>query len=85
MANKNADECCDGEREEYRVEAVVSIDDRGQMVIPKDMRAQFGMKAGDKMALVVMRKGGRPCCIHMFRADEFDADVKRILGNGKEG
>jgi AbrB family looped-hinge helix DNA binding protein len=83
MARKKAEDCCEEQKEEYRVEAVVSIDDRGQMVIPKDMRAEFGIKAGDKMALVVMHKNGRPCCIHMFRAGEFDADVKRILGNGK--
>jgi bifunctional DNA-binding transcriptional regulator/antitoxin component of YhaV-PrlF toxin-antitoxin module len=50
------------------------------MVLPKGLREEFGLKAGEKMALVVMHKGGRPCCIHMFRAGEFNADVKRLLG-----
>jgi AbrB family looped-hinge helix DNA binding protein len=84
MVEKKANGCCTEPKEEYRVEAVVGVDERGQMVIPKDMRALFGIKPGDKMALVVRKRGGRPCCIHMFRADEFDADVKRILGGDEE-
>ncbi|MEI6795725.1 MAG: HgcAB-associated protein [Methanomassiliicoccales archaeon] len=83
VRKKNAEECCEDSSEEYRVEAVVSIDERGQMVLPKDLRESFGLKAGDKLALVVMHKGGRACCIHMFRAGEFNADVKRLLGSGK--
>jgi AbrB family looped-hinge helix DNA binding protein len=83
MANKKSSgECCDGP-EHYNMEAVVSIDERGQMVLPKDLREAFGIKPGDKLALIVMRKEGRPCCIHMFRSGEFNADVKRLLGNVK--
>jgi antitoxin PrlF len=83
VRTKKAEECCESVQEEYRVEAVVSIDERGQMVLPKDLREAFGIKAGEKMALVVMHKDGRPCCIHMFRAGEFNADVKRLLSSGK--
>ena len=83
MVRKKAEKCCEAGKEEYRVEAVVSIDERGQMVLPKDLREEFGLKAGEKMALVVMHKDGRPCCIHMFRAGEFNDDVKRLLGTGK--
>jgi AbrB family looped-hinge helix DNA binding protein len=36
------------------VEAVVSVDSRGQVVLPKDLRAAAGIKAGDKLAVVTM-------------------------------
>lgn len=83
VRKKDVEECCADGPEEYRVEAVVSIDERGQMVLPKDLRDSFGLRAGDKLALVVMHKDGRACCIHMFRAGEFNADVKRLLGGGR--
>ena len=36
----------------YELEAIVSFDDRGQLVIPKDLRKKFSLKAGDKFALI---------------------------------
>lgn len=34
------------------IEAIVSFDERGQLVIPKDLRKKFNLKAGDKFALI---------------------------------
>lgn len=36
----------------YEIEAIVSFDERGQLVIPKDLRKKFNLKAGDKFALI---------------------------------
>jgi len=41
----------------YEIEAIVSVDERGQMVLPKQTRARAGIRAGDKLALVGWRKG----------------------------
>lgn len=63
------------------MESIVSMDDRGQMVLPKDVRELLEIKAGEKLALVVMRREGRPCCIHLFKADELADKAKSLIGS----
>jgi len=70
--NKNAS-CC-------AVEALVTVDDRGQMVLPKELRAKAGIKAGDKLAVTTWEKDGKICCIALIKADNLEAMVKGILG-----
>jgi len=66
-------ECC-------RVEAMVSVDERGQMVLPKDVREAAGIKPGDKLALVLWRKDGEVCCISLIKAAELTGIVRGRLG-----
>ncbi len=63
-----------------KVEALVSVDERGQMVLPKDMREKAGIRTGDKLALVSWEKGGKVCCFTLIKADEFGEMVKGLLG-----
>jgi antitoxin PrlF len=63
-----------------RVEAVTSVDERGQMVLPKELREKAGIRAGDKLALVSGEKDGRVCCIWLIRADDLAGMVRNILG-----
>ncbi len=63
-----------------KVESLVSIDERGQMVLPKEIRDKAGIRAGDKMALVSWEKGGKLCCLALIKADEFAQMVKGLLG-----
>ena len=63
-----------------RVESVVSVDDRGQMVLPKEVRDAANIKPGDKLAVVIMRKGGGVCCISLIKADELSGMVRGLLG-----
>jgi antitoxin PrlF len=65
--------------EEYRVESIVTIDERGQMVLPKDIREKAGIKAGDKLALVTLEKNGRVCCIHIMKADELAGKAREVV------
>ncbi len=62
------------------VEALVTVDERGQMVLPKELRAKAGIKAGDKFAVVSWEKDGEVCCIALIRANNLDPLVKGILG-----
>lgn len=87
---KTKEACCDtSERnEEYRVEAVVSVDQRGQMVLPKDIRQKLGVNGGDKLALVIMERNGKVCCVNMFKAEELADKVRSMIGplmNEKKG
>jgi len=62
-----------------RVEAVVSVDERGQMVLPKEIRDKTGIRAGDKLAIVGMEYDGKPCCIALIKIEEFSEMVKNML------
>jgi len=62
------------------VEALIAVDERGQMVLPKDVRDKAGIKAGDKLALVSWEKGGAFCCLNLIKADDLAGQIKNILG-----
>ncbi len=63
-----------------KVEALISVDERGQMVLPKELREKAGIRTGDKLALVSWEKDGKVCCFTLIRADEFGDMVKGRLG-----
>jgi len=63
-----------------RVESIVSVDERGQMVLPKEIREKANIHAGDKLAVISWDKGGKPCCISLIKVEEMAAMVKDILG-----
>ena len=76
MAVKNKpqdDECC-------RVESIITVDERGQMVLPKDLRDKAGIVAGDKLAVVSWSKDGQIYCISLIRADAMAGIVRNVLG-----
>jgi len=80
MADNN---CCE-------IEAIVSFDDRGQLVIPKDLRKKFGLKAGDKFALISCMTGGEEgcctteenslCCLTLVHTGQLKGMVNNALG-----
>ena len=62
------------------VEALVTVDERGQMVLPKELREKAGIKAGDKLAVTSWEKGGKICCIALIKAGSLETMVKGMLG-----
>ena len=63
-----------------KVESVVSVDDRGQMVLPKELRDKAKISAGDKLAVVSWEKDGEVCCISLIKVEELTEMVKGMLG-----
>ena len=63
-----------------KVEALVSIDERGQMVLPKEARDKANIRAGDKLAVISWEKGGEVCCLSLIKADSLTGMVKGMLG-----
>ena len=61
------------------VEAVVTVDARGQIVLPKELRDQAGIAAGDKLAVVSMVSGGKVCCLSLMKVQELAGTVREIL------
>ena len=62
-----------------RVEAMVSIDERGQMVLPKAIRDKMKIGTGDKLAVTTWEKDDKIYCISLIKADEFADMVKGVL------
>lgn len=62
------------------VESVITIDDRGQMVLPKEIRDAARIHAGDKLAVISWKKGDEVCCISLMRVEELTDVVKGKLG-----
>jgi antitoxin PrlF len=69
--------------DEYSVEAIVTVDDRGQMVLPKAIRLSMGLNPGDKVALVTLERNGKVCCVNMFKASDL-ANTARDIVTDKE-
>ena len=62
------------------VESIVGVDERGQMVLPKDLRKRAGIKAGDKLAVTSWEMNGEVCCITLVKTDSLVNMVKAELG-----
>jgi antitoxin PrlF len=75
--------CCTPESKLFsccKVESLISVDERGQMVIPKDVREKACINAGDKLALISWEKDGEICCISLIKADYLAERVTEFLG-----
>jgi antitoxin PrlF len=71
MANRG--ECC-------KINAIVTMDAKGQLVLPKDLRERAKLKPNDKLALIGFERDGDVCCIVMVKADALSGTVKNMLG-----
>ena len=63
-----------------RIDAVVSMDVKGQIVLPKDLREKANFKPNDKIAVVACEKDGEVCCIMMIKAERLIGTVSKTLG-----
>ena len=63
-----------------QVEAMVSVDEKGQMVLPKSIREKANIQPGDKLVLIGWEKDGQMCCLTMVKAESLADMVKGMLG-----
>ncbi len=63
-----------------RIDAVVTMDAKGQIVLPKDLREKANFKPNEKLALVACEKNGEVCCITMVKAEKLVGAVTKTLG-----
>jgi len=62
-----------------QVEAVLSIDSRGQIVIPKEVRNGANIHDGDKLALVSWMNRDEVCCLALIRADNLSSGASGMM------
>ena len=83
MAKAKRDEsCCETSENSSccRIMSVVTVDERGQMVLPKKIREKAGIGAGDKLAIVTWEKGEEVCCLSLMKVEGLTDMVKETLG-----
>jgi len=68
----SSSQCCE-------VEAIVSFDDRGQLVIPKELRKKFNLKAGEKFAMVSCTNENGLCCFTLVKTAQINDIVGQAL------
>jgi antitoxin PrlF len=65
---------------ECRIEAVLTVDERGQVLIPKDVRGRAGIRPGDKLTLVCWERDGAICCLTLMKAEDLSGMVRSVIG-----
>ena len=78
MDNQNSKCCPSGGG--FQVDAIITVDERGQMVLPKEVRARAGLEPGEKLALLTWEKDGEICCMSLVRTQALTGMVKDFLG-----
>ena len=63
-----------------KIDAVVTMDAKGQIVLPKDLREKANIKPNEKLALVACEQKGEVCCITMVKAERLVGAVTKTLG-----
>ncbi len=61
------------------LESVVTVDERGQMVIPKEVRETAGLKPGDKLAVILWCGTAGSCCLTLIKTEELSDLIREKL------
>jgi len=59
---------------------VVTLDSKGQIVLPKDLREKAKLKPNDKLAVVGCEREGEVCCIIMVKTEMLGNTISQVLG-----
>lgn len=61
------------------MEAIATIDQKGQVVIPKHLRDKSRIKPRDKLIVVVFESKDGVCCIVLLKAEELAEIATRMI------
>ncbi|MBI4334295.1 MAG: AbrB/MazE/SpoVT family DNA-binding domain-containing protein [Chloroflexi bacterium] len=80
MVKRSRNTFCCGPGAGCRIESLVTVDERGQMVLPKDVRDKAGVQPGEKLALVTWGRNGEIECLALIKVDKLTEMIKGLLG-----
>ncbi|OPY31728.1 MAG: SpoVT / AbrB like domain protein [Methanomassiliicoccales archaeon PtaU1.Bin124] len=75
--------CCSSPMD-YKIESIVTVDERGQMVLPKNIRQKLGINAGDRLAVAIGVREGKVCCLQLILMPELDRKAGEIVSEGSK-
>ena len=61
------------------IEAVLTVDDRGQIVLPKNVRERAGMNPGDRLGLIVWENDNKVCCLGLMNAEHLNTGIREVI------
>ena len=64
---------------DWEVQAIVSDDDRGQMVLPKEVRKKAGIQPGDKLVLLTWENEDGIENIALIQTNQINPALKKVL------
>jgi len=62
------------------VEAIVSCDERGQLVLPKDIRKKLDINPGDKLALLDCYSKDQKHFLTLIKTNSLEELIKSYMG-----
>ena len=68
-----------------KIDVLVTVDGRGQLVLPKDLRSKANINPGDKLAVISWEKDQELCCMLLIKADDFADTIRNMLGPMMKG
>jgi bifunctional DNA-binding transcriptional regulator/antitoxin component of YhaV-PrlF toxin-antitoxin module len=82
MKNTEKDQsiCSPGIRTCCKVQAIISVDTRGQVVLPKGLRVKAAIHVGDKLVITSWEKDGTILCMSLIKAGDINNMVKETFG-----
>ncbi|MCL2685196.1 MAG: AbrB/MazE/SpoVT family DNA-binding domain-containing protein [Candidatus Bathyarchaeota archaeon] len=61
------------------INSIITIDAKGQIIRPKDLREKANFKPNDKLAIVTCEKDGAICCLMMIKTEKLTDAVTKTL------
>lgn len=61
------------------LEAIVSVDDRGQILLPKELRAKANIRSGEKLAVLTCVDDGEVSVIALVRSSSISGMIGDFL------
>jgi antitoxin PrlF len=80
MVKKVKKSSCSSDVSACRLESLVTVDERGQMVLPKEVREKAGILPGEKLALIMWGCDGENSCLALVKVKDFTGMIKSVLG-----
>ncbi len=63
-----------------RIEAVLTVDSKGQILLPKELREKAGIKSGDRLvAIAGCDEKGEVCCLILVKGEVVDEGMKSVV------
>ncbi|MCW4019576.1 MAG: HgcAB-associated protein [Candidatus Bathyarchaeota archaeon] len=72
MPRTKTKECC-------KIDAIVNVDSKGQLVLPKELRERANIKPNTKLALIAVEQANQVCCLVIMKTDALEGTVKCTL------
>ncbi len=62
-----------------KIESVVTLYSKGQIILSKNLRERAGFEANGKIALMSFEKKGEVCCVLMIKAERLGEAMAKAL------